>query len=185
MTENAVDIETPEDGDNEVKKFCAAVGELILWANLIDTQLNKAMLGTFALPEHPVIEPIVAQLDARQKSELLKKRAKLIKALDWRTKILKWVERAEKVNGKRNVVAHHGMRIENGEIILYSDQLGKIIDSLDKVGGNLAPGRSMGLADVLKWIDYAKGTYEEGRIVLTNLIRFRETALAALNAARN
>ena len=71
-----------------MQDFRAVIGELILWTGLIDTQLNKAILGMMALSDHAMIEPIVAQLDARPKAELLKKRAKTIPK-EWRNKITK------------------------------------------------------------------------------------------------
>lgn len=163
-------------GEAEVTAFCAAVGELILWASLIDTQLNKAILGLFALPDHRLIEPIVAQLDARPKTELLKKRAKLIPPGEWRRRVGKWVEHAEQANAKRNVVAHHGMRIEGGRILLHSDQLTRLIDRLAADGGALIPADKKGSADVVQWIEQAKAAYGEGETVLANLDRFRGEA---------
>lgn len=176
MTEHTEgDIENV--GDLEISDFCTAVGALILWASMIDGQLGRAIIALHALPEHPMIEPIVAHLDARPKAELLKKRAKLIGNPDWRTRIVKWVERAEKANAKRNVVAHHGIRIEEGKIVLHSDQLGKLIDGLDKTGGALKPGKRKGIEDIEGWIVQAKAAYKEGQLVLENLERFRSRML--------
>lgn len=165
--------------EERMRDFCAAIGELILWASLIDGQLNRALLGMMALPEHAMIEPIIAQLDPRPKAELLKKRAKIITSTDWKNKITNWVERAEKVNAKRNIVAHHGIRISGDVITLHSDQLGKIIDSLDTSDSVIKPGRAKGLTDIREWIDQAKKAYEEGVTIIANLNRFREAALAA------
>ncbi len=179
--------EPVEQGINDVEQaqmteFCAAIGELILWASLIDGQLNRALVSMMALPQHAMVEPIVAQLDARPKAELLKKRAKIITNTDWRNKIKNWVERAEKANAKRNVVAHHGIRVVDGKILLHSDQLGKIMDSLDTTGGTIKAGESKGLADIKEWIEQAKAAFEEGQNVVANLDRFREAALAKLKA---
>lgn len=175
--------DTPEGdikdvSEEQMRDFCAAIGELILWASLIDSQLNRALLGMMALPEHAMIEPIIAQLDPRPKAELLKKRAKIITSNDWKNKITNWVERAEKANAKRNIVAHHGIRVSGDTITLHSDQMVKIIDSLDTSDGVIKQGKAMGLADIREWIDKAKKAYEEGVAVIANLDRFRDAALA-------
>lgn len=171
-------------GDADVKEFCAAIGELILWASLIDGQLNRAIVGMMAFPQHAMIEPIVAQLDPRSKAELLKKRAKIISSTDWRNGIRNWVERAEKVNAKRNIVAHHGIRVADGKIMLHSDQLGKIMDSLDTTGDKIKVGKSKGLADIEEWIKQAKAAFEEGENIVGNLNRFREAVLAELDDSK-
>ena len=168
----------------QMKEFCAAVGELILWANLIDGQLNRALVGMMALPEHAMIEPIVAQLDARAKAELLKRRAKIITNTDWRNRIKNWVERTEKVSGKRNIVAHHSIRVAEGKILLHSDQLRNIIAGLETTGNTIKAGESKGLADIKEWIEQAKAAFDEGQNVVMNLDRFREVALAKLNVSK-
>lgn len=159
-----------------MKDFCAATGELILWASMIDGQLNQAILGQLALPEHPMIEPVVAQLDARPKCELLRKRAKLIKNKGWKDGLTNWVQQVEEVNKTRNIVAHHSIRIKDGVIRLHSDQLSKIMSSLDTGEGKIRPGKGKGLADILEWIEQAKKAYAAGDEVLANLKRFRELA---------
>jgi hypothetical protein len=183
MTE-PIDQDIKDVDDADMKEFCAAIGELILWASFIDEQLNRALVGMMALPKHAMIEPIVAQLDPRSKAELLKKRAKIIASTDWRNRIRNWVERAEKVNGKRNIVAHHGVRVADGNILLHSEQLGKIIDSLDTTADTIKTGDSKGLADIKEWIEQAKAAFEEGQNVVANLDRFRETARATLDARK-
>lgn len=135
-----------------MRDFCTAIGELILWASLIDGQLNRALLGMMALPEHAMIEPIIAQLDSRPKAELLKKRAKIITSKDWKNKITNWVVRAEKANAKRNTVAHHGIRVSGVTISLHSDQLAKIFGSLDTSDGAIKQSKAKGLADIHEWI---------------------------------
>ena len=162
-------------GEAAVKEFCAAAGELIFWASMIDRQLNQAILGQLALPEHPLIEPLVAQFDPRPKCELLKKRAKTLPD-EWKSKITGWVKRAEKVNAKRNIVAHHGIRIKDGTIKLHSDQLTKMMDSFDTSDGVIKPREDKGLEEILEWIELARRTYGEGDVVLANLKRFRELA---------
>jgi hypothetical protein len=176
------DDESTDAGTPEMATFCQAVGELILWANMIDGQLNKAVIAALALSQHAMIEPVVAQLDARPKAELLKKRAKFITNVSWRNGIKNWVERTEKVNSNRNYVAHHQIRIRNGKIAFHSDQLGKVFDKLTMTGGVIEPQVDKGVADVLDWIEHSKKVYEEGTMVLENLERFRAEAAQALAA---
>ena len=159
----------------KMKEFCAAVGELILWANLIDHQLNQALIAVLALPEHPFIEPIVAQLDARPKAELLKKRVKFLPAgNDWRKRIRAWVERAEKANSNRNIVAHHRVAVDGeGGITLVSSQLTKVFDAITP---DMKPAPKRGLAEVREWVRHAQAAADEGQVVLANLAAFAAKA---------
>ena len=167
-------------GSEEMTEFCAAIGELILWANMIDGQLNKAMICALSLPEHPMIESVVAQLDPRPKAELLKKRARFIANVDWRNGIRRWVERAEKVNSYRNYVAHHAIRVKAGKITFHSDQLGKILEKLNLNNKVFEIAEGKGIKDVKEWIEYAKKVITEGDNVLINLDRVRTDALNML-----
>lgn len=179
MTEEA-EAGAPDAGSTEMAEFCAAVGELILWGSMIDAQLNKALIGTLALPEHPMIEPVVAQLDARPKAELIKKRAKFITNVAWRNGIRNWVERAEKVNANRNYVAHHAIHTQDDKITFHSYQLSKVLDAL-KLGEEetIEIAEEKGISEVKEWIEHAKKVSEEGNIVLENLARFRAEAIKA------
>lgn len=168
--------EIEDVGEAESRDFCAAIGELILWASFIDGQLNKALMAILVLPAHAMLESIVAQLDARLKAELLKKRAKLISNKNWANGVKNWVERAEKVNGKRNFVAHHSIRVSEGKIVLHSDQLSKIFDAIETAGEQLQPRESKDINDIRKWIELAKMTYTEGATVIENLDRLKDKA---------
>ncbi len=177
---NMSKIKLKDDSEAESKNFCAAIGELILWAAIIDGQLNKALIAILALPEHAFLEPIIAQLDARAKAELLKKRAKLITQSEWRNGVKNWVERTEKINAKRNFVAHHSIRVLDGKLVLHSDQLTKIFDTIDSVDDRLVSRNSRDISDVQKWIDLAKTVYEEGATVIENLEQVRDMSSKAL-----
>lgn len=178
MTEKP-EAEIPDTSSTETANFCTAIGELILWASMIDGQLNKALIGALALPDHPMIGPVVAQLDARQKAELLKKRTKFISNVSWRNGIKNWVERAEKVNANRNYVAHHAIRTKAGKIGFYSDQLGKVLDTLKLTDQKIEVIEDKGIKEVTEWIGHAKQVYAEGANVLDNLDCFRAEATKA------
>jgi hypothetical protein len=177
MTEKPGD-EIDDVSTAEMDEFCTAVGALILWASMIDRQLNKALVNILALPEHAMIEPIVAQLDARPKAELLKKRAKFITNVTWRNGIKNWVERAEKVNANRNFVAHHSIRIRDGKIAFHSVQLGKMLDSLKRTDEKIEVSGDKGIREIGDWIEEAKKVVGEGSNVLANLERLRIEAAA-------
>ncbi len=87
------------EADAEMRAFCEHTGELIYWASAIDAQLTKAVIRAFSLTETPMLEPIVAELDARAKVAILRARSKHIKPVAWSKGITRWVNKAEKVNG--------------------------------------------------------------------------------------
>jgi len=142
--------------DAKMKEFCAVVGALILFASRIDAQLTRALVCMFALPEHPMIEPLVAQMDIRAKADLIKKRAKLIPTVTWKNRITNWAERAEQVNGKRNMAAHHGISVEDGRIILFSPQLTKIIGNLETVDNKIVEREKVGQDEIEQWLSKRK-----------------------------
>jgi hypothetical protein len=165
--------------DELVQKVAAAVGELVLWANAVDDQLNRVLMLMLVLPEHPSIEPIVAQLDVRAKTEMVKKRARLIEEdNDWRRAILSWIKDAEKVGTHRNVVAHHQLRFEGDEPVLFSSQLTKLLATLTR---ELTFQPRNGLPEILQWIEHAKTTFDEGKNVQSNLERFAQEARNRFN----
>ena len=168
--------ELPDPSSSEMTEFCAAIGELILWASMIDGQLNEALVSALALPEHALIQPVVAQLDARPKAELLKKRVKLIGNGTWRKPILKWADRVETVNKDRNFVAHHGIRIRAGKITFHTEQLGKVLANLKLTGDTIEAGADKGIEDVKEWLVRAQEVFKEGILILDNLARFRAEA---------
>ena len=167
-------IEVDQAADELIQKFSAAIGELILWANSVDHQLNQAIMLLLVLPEHAFIEPIVAQLDTRKKSELLKKRARFIaEKNEWRISIIRWTKRVEKVQANRNVVAHHQLRFVKNKPVLFSSQLEKLLDSITP---EMKPAPERGLPEMLRWIEHAKQTFEEGQNVVANLAAFARIA---------
>ena len=115
------------EADAEMRTFCEGVGELVLWASEIDAQLTKAVIRACLLTETPMLEPIVAELDARAKVEILRYWSKHIKTAAWSRGITRWVKKAEKVNKYRNTVAHHQIAVNDGKLILHSAQARKLL----------------------------------------------------------
>ncbi len=163
-----------DEADAEMRTFCERVGELVLWASAIDAQLTNAVIRACSLTETPMLEPIVAELNARAKVAILRARSKHIKPVAWSKGITNWVNKAEKVNEYRNTVAHHQVAVKDGKLILYSAQARKLLKRVKDLKS--APAKNVN--DINRWVDAARNAYEEGQNALTNLDRF------AVEAAR-
>lgn len=156
--------------DEQMDLFCQEIGKLILWCNMIDHQLNQAVIQLFVLPNEVMVEAVVAQLDLRQKLELLKVRAKLLPPEnEWRRQLCGWLKQVEKVNERRNIVAHHRVEVRQAKMVLASTQLIKIMKSVD---GNLKPKPKSELASLFEWTTHASKTFAAGQTVNENLGRF-------------
>ena len=173
VTEKLLENDNVNPNEGAIEEFCRATGELIFWAGFLDQQLNKALIALFALPEHPMIEPLVAQLDPRIKVEIIKKRAKLITADEWRKRIISWAKKVETTNSRRNIVAHHTVRVEPNGVTLQSDQITKILSRLEVAETGITASDAFRLADIEAWIDGARKAYENGQVVLANLDAIR------------
>ncbi len=158
------------EADAEMRTFCEGVGELILWASAIDAQLTKAVIWACSLTETPMLEPIVAELDARAKVEILKAWSKHIKRAAWSKRITRWVSMAEMVNGYRNTVAHHQIAVSDGKLILHSAQALKLLRRIK----DLKPAPAKTVDDINRWVKAARDAYEQGQNVLANLDRLAE-----------
>lgn len=158
------------EADAEMRTFCEGVGELVLWASAIDAQLTKAVIRACSLTETPMLEPIVAELDARAKVEILRAKSKHIKKTSWSKGITRWVKKAEKVNRYRNLVAHHQVAVNDGTLILHSVQALKLLKRIK----DFKPAPAKTVNDINKWVEVARGAYGQGQNVLANLDRFAE-----------
>lgn len=119
-----------------------------------------------------MLEPIVAELDARAKVEILRARSKHITTAAWSKGIARWVDKAEKVNGYRNTVAHHQVAVNEGQLILHSAQARKLLKRIK----DLKPIPAKTVDDIRRWVEAAKDAYRQGQNVLANLDRFAEVA---------
>ncbi len=158
------------EADAEMRTFCEGVGELILWASAIDAQLTKAVIRACSLTETPMLEPIVAELDARAKVGILRARSKHIENAAWSKGITRWLTKAEKVNGYRNTVAHHQVAANDGKLILHSAQARKLLKSIKD--SKSASAKTVN--DINRWVEAARGAYGQGQKVLDNLDRLAE-----------
>ncbi len=158
------------EADAEMRAFCEHTGELIYWASAIDAQLTKAVIRAFSLTETPMLEPIVAELDARAKVAILRARSKHIKPVAWSKGITRWVKMAEKVNRYRNTVAHQQIAVNDGKLILHSAQARKLFKRIK----DLKPAPAKTVDDINRWVEAARDAYAQGQNVLANLDRFAE-----------
>lgn len=156
------------DRDTEIRLFCENVGELVLWASALDAQLTKAVIRACPLTESTMLEPVVAELDARAKVEIIRARSKYVTSAAWSKGIKKWVDQAEKVNGYRNIVAHHQVSVSDGNLVLYSVQARKLLKRI--TASKLAP--AMTIDDIKRWVEEARNAHRQGQNVLANLDRF-------------
>ena len=156
------------EADADMRAFCEHTGELIYWASAIDTQLTKAVIRACSLTETPMLEPIVAELDARAKVAILRAWSKHIKPATWSKGITGWLKKVEKVNGYRNTVAHHQVAMNDGKLALYSAQARKLLNRIK----DLKPAPAKTIDDIIRWVEAARGAYQQGQNVLENLDRF-------------
>lgn len=156
------------DGDTEIRVFCENVGELVLWASALDAQLTKAVIRACSLTESTMLEPVVAELDVRAKVEIIRGRSKHITEANWSKGIKKWVDQAEKVNGYRNIVAHHQVSVSDGKLVLYSVQARKLLKRITV--SKLVPAKT--IDDIKQWVEEARNAHKQGQNVLANLDRF-------------
>jgi hypothetical protein len=92
--------------DPDWKEACAVVGEVVLLYTALDTQLNHIVIEVMHLTHSAMLESVVATLDPRQKTEILKSRAKHIRQKDWQKALKTHADRLERVARIRNGVCH-------------------------------------------------------------------------------
>jgi hypothetical protein len=90
------------------KDACAAVGELALLYTALDHQLNRIIIEieVMHLEISPMLESVVATLDARQKIEMLKSRAGHVEKADVKKALKTHADRLERVSRMRNAACH-------------------------------------------------------------------------------
>jgi hypothetical protein len=86
----------------EWKDACAVIGEVVLLYSALDHQLNFIVIDVMHLSHSPMLETVVATLDARQKIEILKSRAGHIRQKDWQKALKTHADRLERVARIRN-----------------------------------------------------------------------------------
>lgn len=157
---------------DEEKEFCAAVGKLVLWTSAIDSQLTKAVILLCQLGASPMAENVIAEIPLQRKIVLLHAYLKQITNRDWAQKIKDWTNKAEKVNGYRNITAHHLINSDKGKLVLVPIQATKVlkrISNLGQIGGpDIEPSKT--LDDIRKWVKVAEEVVNQGENVISNLV---------------
>jgi hypothetical protein len=88
------------------KDACAAIGELALLYTALDHQLYRIIIEVMHLEISPMLESVVATLDARQKIEMLKTRAGHVEKPDVKKALKAHADRLERVSRMRNAACH-------------------------------------------------------------------------------
>jgi hypothetical protein len=86
--DDADTAETAGDQDAGFRAAYGAVGELVLLATALDHQLNHVLIQVLHLADSPMLEGVVATLDAVRKIEMLKERSKFIAQARWQKPVL-------------------------------------------------------------------------------------------------
>jgi transcriptional regulator with XRE-family HTH domain len=92
--------------NNKFRAAYGIVGELVLLTTALDHQLNHILMHVLHLAKSPMLESVIATLDLNRKIEMLKARAKHISESTWRKALKDHLEKLERVNSSRNIVAH-------------------------------------------------------------------------------
>ncbi|BBC02692.1 MULTISPECIES: helix-turn-helix transcriptional regulator [Bradyrhizobium] len=85
------------------------VGEVVLLASAIDSQLNHVLIQLLHLVESPMLEAVIATLDTVRKIEMLKERSTFIAQTRWQKPVRMYVEKVERVYKWRNIACHTPM----------------------------------------------------------------------------
>lgn len=96
------------------KDTFAIVGELVMSSAAIDWQLNRVLIEVLDIGGPLLVEPVVATLDARLKTEILKERAKHVSSKDWKIAVIRYCDKVEKVFKIRNAVSHTPAVLKDG-----------------------------------------------------------------------
>ena len=164
----APSAESEHDGEIDYKKTYAIVGELVLIASALDYQLAEILVEAAHLGSSPMIMPVVLTLDAARKVEILKRRAQLITAEDWRKGLTRHVEKVEKVFKQRNLACHMPPALEKGKWVLRPLAAAKMFKAIDLDTKTLEAFKIDDLAEAISLGETALG---EGAVVLENFRR--------------
>ncbi len=119
------------DEKSDHTKTYAIVGELVMMANAIDHLLNLVLIEAFSLEKSPMLEPVIATLDPRQKIEMLKSRAKHINHDGFKKMIKALCDKAESVFRQRNIVCHTPASLVGNTWTFRPVAAVKLLDKLD------------------------------------------------------
>jgi hypothetical protein len=157
----------------EWKDACAVVGELALLYTALDHQLNLIVIEVMHLALSPMLESVVATLDARQKVEILKNRAAHIRQTDWKKGLTTHADRVERVARIRNAACHTPL-IQNkksGRFEFSPTAASKILKSVTIHDRKNYTVDRLTLERVREAIHLAEKTLAGGEDVLTNFAK--------------
>lgn len=148
----------------------AVIGELVMISNAIDHLLNQIVIATFSLERTPLLEPVIATLDARQKIEMIKSRTKIIKkSIDWKRGFTQFCDKAESVYRQRNIVCHTPAVLE-GDI--WSFKPTTVVKMFSKLDIEKKTLKEFPFNDIKAAIKTGEAALGEGMNLLDNLAKF-------------
>ena len=151
-------------------KIYAVVGELVMIANAIDHLLNQLVIEALHLEKSPMLEPLVAMLDARQKIEMLKSRAKHINNAVWKKAITGFCDKTESVYRQRNIVCHMPASLVGDKWKFRPVTAVKILNKLDLENETL---HEFSFNDIKAAVSTGEAALGAGVVLLENLKKFQ------------
>jgi len=159
--------------EQDNREMYSTVGELVLLASAIDTQLNTVLIELFSLGNAVLLEPVIATLDPSRKIEMIKAREGFISINNngkkWKDALKQYVKGVEKIQKARNTVCHTPASIENGTWILRPVQFSKLAKTIDIKSKSSYPISLDSLKDSIK---IGEQTLGDGIVLVENLKRF-------------
>jgi hypothetical protein len=145
------------------------LGEIVQLASMLDHQLSHVVIEVLHLTKSPMLEPVVATLEASRKLEILKGRLKHIKPADWRKAIQTYVDLVERVNKLRNIACHSQMLREGGKFVFSTSQAAKLFKGLKLQG--VPTVERISLDSVVHAIGLAEKAFGTGQNLIENFQR--------------
>ena len=98
----------------------------------LDHRVNEVLIAVLDLGTSKLLLPTVATLDLSRKAEILKSRARTMRAgIPWREAVIKLAEGVEKVNKYRNIACHSMLSVKPDRApVLWSIQAAKVMKNL-------------------------------------------------------
>lgn len=149
----------------------SVVGELVLIASALDSQLNKICIATLDLKASVLLEPAIGSIDSARKIEILKTYASKLKAAGWKKGIIKHAEAVENINRWRNIAAHSVISFHRGRVALISPAAAKLLRSIDIASKSAS---KVDLEDLEQAIRRAEAALGSGENLLKNLERVNQ-----------
>ncbi|SHG45925.1 hypothetical protein [Bradyrhizobium erythrophlei] len=161
-------------GNPEWKDACAVIGEIALLYTALDHQVNHIVIEVMSLAPSPLLEPVVATLDTRQKIEMLKAHAKHIRQKDWKKAVQTHADRMERIARIRNAACHTPLVPKSkGGFEFAPAAASKLLKSITIIDREKYTSDRLTLEQVREAIPVAEKTLGGGENILDNFRKLR------------